>query len=117
MYTIIGENECVRRTSDGAIIPIDFTNRDYIEFNNWMSAGNVAPPYVPTYTVEQIRLIRTRAYADPATGSDPLFAIVNRLQLTGATASEIAAAISTATDRYDAIRAEYPFPEGVAEDA
>lgn len=115
MYTIIGDNECVRRTSDGAIIPIDFNNRDYQEFDKWMSAGNVAPAYVPTYTAEQITILRNRAYADPATGSDALFAIVNRLQLTGASASEVAQATLAATKRYDEIRAELPFPEGVVD--
>lgn len=115
MYTIVGNNECVRRTSDGAIIPIDFNNRDYIEFNDWMSKGNVAQPYVPVHTVEQITTMRTRAYADPTTGSDALFAIVTRLQLTGASASEVAQATLAATKRYDEIRAELPFPEGVVD--
>jgi hypothetical protein len=35
----------VLRTSDGAMIPVDETNQDYIVFAHWVAAGNTAPLY------------------------------------------------------------------------
>ena len=46
MYRLT-ENECIQRVSDGAFIPPDPENRDYSEYQAWVSAGNVPAPYVP----------------------------------------------------------------------
>lgn len=45
MYAIT-ENDSVRRLSDGAIIPIDEGNRDYVAYLEWIADGNEPAPYV-----------------------------------------------------------------------
>jgi hypothetical protein len=40
-------NGPVIRTADGASIPNDPANRDWIEYQNWLALGNVPDPYVP----------------------------------------------------------------------
>jgi hypothetical protein len=40
-------HQCIRRTSDGAIIPPDPENTDYQAFKAWENEGNVASPYDP----------------------------------------------------------------------
>jgi hypothetical protein len=37
----------VLRTTDGASIPADPANRDWIEYQDWLAAGGVPDPYVP----------------------------------------------------------------------
>lgn len=37
----------VIRTSDGACIPNDPGNRDWIEYQDWIVAGNTPDPYIP----------------------------------------------------------------------
>lgn len=39
----------VRRMSDGACIPTNLLNRDYLEFLTWKSIGNVPDPVDPIY--------------------------------------------------------------------
>jgi hypothetical protein len=39
--------ESVIRTEDGAIIPDDPANRDWVEYQAWLAAGGVPDPYVP----------------------------------------------------------------------
>jgi hypothetical protein len=39
--------DVVIRTADGASIPNDPTNRDRIEYQDWLAAGGVPDPYVP----------------------------------------------------------------------
>jgi hypothetical protein len=34
------EAECIKRISDGAIIPFDEENKDYVEYLLWLSEGN-----------------------------------------------------------------------------
>lgn len=40
MYKLHGD-KCFIRESDGAYIPKDITNRDYIEYLKWVDEGNV----------------------------------------------------------------------------
>tara|TARA_R100000458_G_C8253949_1_gene230348 strand:+ start:1185 stop:1343 length:159 start_codon:yes stop_codon:yes gene_type:complete len=35
--------EQIQRTSDGAYIPEDPLNRDYVEYKEWVDSGNTAP--------------------------------------------------------------------------
>jgi hypothetical protein len=46
--------DAVIRTADGAYIPADPANRDWIEYQDWLAAGGVPDPYVkpPKITVE-----------------------------------------------------------------
>jgi hypothetical protein len=37
----------VLRTADGASIPADPANRDWVEYQNWLALGNTPDPYVP----------------------------------------------------------------------
>ncbi len=33
----------IQRTSDNAFIPVDLNNKDYVEYKEWVDAGNTAP--------------------------------------------------------------------------
>ena len=35
--------EQIQRTSDGAYIPEDLNNKDYVEYKEWVDEGNTAP--------------------------------------------------------------------------
>lgn len=51
MYRLT-ENECIQRVSDGAVIPPDLENRDFIAYQAWLSAGNDPEPFVPPVVKE-----------------------------------------------------------------
>ena len=38
------EPSCVIRTTDGAAIPFDSDNRDYVEYLAWLAEGNAPTP-------------------------------------------------------------------------
>jgi hypothetical protein len=44
--------DAVIRTADGATIPNDPANRDWIEYQDWLAAGGVPDPPPPKITVE-----------------------------------------------------------------
>lgn len=39
--------DVVIRNSDGAFIPNDPANRDWMEYQDWLAGGGVPDPYVP----------------------------------------------------------------------
>jgi hypothetical protein len=39
------EAKCIMRIEDGAIIPFDEANVDYIIYMNWLSEGNIPEPW------------------------------------------------------------------------
>lgn len=41
------ETDAVIRTADGAWIPNDPANRDWVEYQQWLEDGGVPDPYVP----------------------------------------------------------------------
>ena len=62
MYKFINSN-CIRRISDGAIIPVADGNMDYEEVKQWIGQGNtveaaapVIPPRITKVTMRQARL-------------------------------------------------------------
>lgn len=64
---------------------------------------------------QEIARRRARAYADPASGSDPLFAKAMRLQAMGRQA-EAEQVQAQAVERFEQIRRDYPMPADTADD-
>lgn len=90
---------------------VDYGRQIYAD----IAAGKHGEPaaYVPPVpTHEQVELQRQLAYADPLTGSDRLFSEAQRMQLMGDPGWE--AKRDEAVARYQAIQAEFPWPEGTA---
>jgi hypothetical protein len=46
-YQLTATDAAVIRTSDGASIPNDPANRDWVEYQQWLEDGGVPDPYVP----------------------------------------------------------------------
>ena len=46
-YQLTETDSAVIRTEDGAYIPNDPANRDWVEYQDWLAAGGVPDPYVP----------------------------------------------------------------------
>ena len=40
--------QCIKRLSDGAVIPFDPDNRDFIEYQQWLDNGNQPLPVPET---------------------------------------------------------------------
>lgn len=59
---VLTANDAVIRRQDGARIPDDQSNRDWVAFQDWLAAGGVPDPYIPpvikisTITPRQARL-------------------------------------------------------------
>jgi hypothetical protein len=48
-HPISNEIQSVKRLSDNAFIPFDPANMDFVEYNKWLSEGNIPlPPDEPT---------------------------------------------------------------------
>lgn len=61
MYKLTGTNSIIR-LSDGANIPNDDRNEDYLEYKRWVAAGNAPQPYVapppPPIVIDAAKLRR-----------------------------------------------------------
>ena len=57
MYKINQNSTSITRLADGASIPADMGNTDYVAFLNWLSAGNAPEPadIPPPPTYQQLR--------------------------------------------------------------
>ena len=51
-YQLTETDAMVLRTADGACIPNDMANRDWVEYQDWLKAGGVPDPYVPPPVVQ-----------------------------------------------------------------
>jgi hypothetical protein len=45
-YQLTSTDDTVIRTADGAFVPNDPANRDWIEYQDWLADGGVPDPYV-----------------------------------------------------------------------
>lgn len=61
--------------------------------------------------VEDVNNMRRFAYSDPLSGSDALFAQYQRMLVMNESSEEAELVKAAAIARYEAIRAEYPWPE------
>jgi hypothetical protein len=59
----------IRRNADSTFIPIDPNNRDYADYLDWVSQGNVADPYVVDPSIA-IRAARKATFDADATRAD-----------------------------------------------
>jgi hypothetical protein len=49
IYTKTASTKEIMRMSDNAVIPFDTSNMDFVEYNKWLSEGNIPlPPDEPT---------------------------------------------------------------------
>ncbi|MBH2034569.1 MAG: hypothetical protein I8H73_17075 [Pseudomonadales bacterium] len=64
----------------------------------------------PKLSTEEVEALRLQAYANPVTGCDRYFSEVARLQAMGGAAADIEATRTAGTERYEAIKAQYPWP-------
>lgn len=71
---------------------------------------NLKPIFVPK-TSDEVRETRRLAYANPLTGSDPLYIEYQRSVATGASEEEVQASRSAWLERAEEIAARYPWPE------
>lgn len=60
-YSIMLEG--VRRDADGAIIPADPNNRDWLDYQTWIATGNVPTP-LPTPTLDELKATKRASLAD-----------------------------------------------------
>lgn len=85
----------------------EFGAEDLAPMNSKDVELHLNPPPLPK-TVEQVEAARLRAYADPLTGSDRMFAEASRMQLMGE--PEFEASRAAAIDRFAEIQAANPWP-------
>ncbi|SIR40165.1 hypothetical protein SAMN05880558_11331 [Aeromonas sp. RU39B] len=109
MYVLANKSSIFRK-SDGAYIPVDDGNCDYIEFLKWVSEGNSpeTPEYTATESRNAIEHLRLRAYSDPLTGSDRHFNEAIRMQAMGESGWE--AVRQRGIARFEEIQQQYPWP-------
>jgi len=50
-YKLSQNGQSVQRQSDKAFIPFDPANRDYVEYQEWLAAGNTPDPADPINTI------------------------------------------------------------------
>ena len=43
-YKLTGDNQCLRRLSDGAFVPFSEDNTDYQAYLKWVAEGNTPEP-------------------------------------------------------------------------
>ena len=57
MYKLNQNSTSITRVADGASIPADMGNTDYVAFLNWLAEGNTPEPadIVPPPTYQQLR--------------------------------------------------------------
>jgi len=69
-YQLTATDAAVIRIADGAWVPNDLANRDWVEYQDWLADGGVPDPYVPPVEPEPV----------PPPGADVLYDHENRLR-------------------------------------
>jgi hypothetical protein len=96
MYKLTN-SQVIFRKSDGAFIPSDNLNRDFIEYKEWLALENTPEPADPLPS-QDINMLRQQAYREE---SDPLFFKAQRGEVT----------MDAWKEKIEEIRAR--FPDGV----
>jgi hypothetical protein len=86
-YQLIRDYDGVRRTADGAIIPNDPGNADWVVYTDWLAAGNVpdpAPPPSPAGAISQsassLQIAQAKSLAAQGRTDEALAAVLDILE-------------------------------------
>lgn len=88
----------------------EFGAKDLVAMTPAEVDEHINPPSRPL-TREEVTELRRLAYADPLTGSDPLYIEYQRSVATGASEEDIHASKSAWLARAEEIATQYPWPE------
>jgi hypothetical protein len=94
-------HDAVLRNSDGAVIPNDEGNRDWLAYREWLAAGNVPNPYIPPASPVPTQV--TMRQARLALNAAGLLSAVQAAVDAGDEATKINWEYASAVDRNDAL--------------
>jgi hypothetical protein len=97
MYTLLALTDAILRDADGAIIPADPLNRDWVAYQDWLLAGNTPTP-LPAQTLAAAKAAKLAALADRRWRAETAGVTVGGLSIPSdaATQSKLTAAVVAA---------------------